>query len=63
MTSLPSEIALLDAGTQIKGWTRTGHAFKAHTTAQAGTLPACRYYIPPATVIRTSFPRRRTNAR
>ncbi|MBK8688055.1 MAG: DUF3466 family protein [Betaproteobacteria bacterium] len=47
MTSLPSEIALLDAGTQIKGWTRTGHAFKAHTTAQAGTLPACRYYIPP----------------
>ena len=47
MTSMPNEIAMLDAGTQIKGWTRTGHAFKAHTTPQAGTLPACRYYIPP----------------
>lgn len=47
MTSMPNEIAMLDAGTQIKGWTRTGHAFKAHTTPRAGTLPACRYYIPP----------------
>jgi probable HAF family extracellular repeat protein len=47
MTSMPSEIAILDAGTQIKGWTRTGYAFKAYTAAQAGTSPACRYYIPP----------------
>jgi probable HAF family extracellular repeat protein len=42
-----SEIAILDAGTQIRGWTRTGHAFKTYATAQAGTSPVCRYYIPP----------------
>ena len=41
------EIAKLDAGTVIKGWTRTGTTFKAYTTAQAGTSPVCRYYIPP----------------
>jgi len=42
------EIAKLDAGTQIQGWTRTGYSFKTYTTAQAGTSPVCRYYIPPA---------------
>jgi probable HAF family extracellular repeat protein len=47
MTSMSSEIAILDAGTRIKGWARTGLAFKTYTTAQVGTSPACRYYIPP----------------
>ena len=47
ITWMPNEIAILDAGTQIKGWMRTGHSFKTYTTAQAGTSPVCRYYIPP----------------
>ena len=48
ITWMPNEIAILDAGTQIRGWTRTGYSFKTHTTPQAGTSPVCRYYIPPA---------------
>jgi len=48
VTWLPAEIAALDAGTAIRGWTRTGLAFRAWTTPEAGTAPECRYYIPPA---------------
>jgi uncharacterized protein YkwD len=42
------EIGLLDAGTTIKGWARTGESFKAFPTAQAGTTAVCRIYIGPA---------------
>ncbi len=48
ITWLPNEIAILDAGTQIKGWTRTGTTFKTYTNAQPGASPVCRFYIPPA---------------
>jgi hypothetical protein len=48
ITWRPGEIATLDAGTQIRGWTRSGKQFKAYTAAQAGTTDICRYYIPPA---------------
>ncbi len=47
ITWIAGEIAILDAGTQTKGWVRTGQSFKAYTTAQAGTSPVCRFYIPP----------------
>jgi hypothetical protein len=46
-TALAGEMAILDAGVKIQGWTRTGHTFKAYATAQPGTSPVCRYYIPP----------------
>lgn len=48
ITWVAAEIAALDAGTQIRGWTRTGTQFKAHAAAQPGTSPICRFYIPPA---------------
>jgi hypothetical protein len=48
ITWIAGEIALLDAGTTIKGWTRTGKTFKAYSTAQAGTTDICRIYIIPA---------------
>lgn len=48
ITWMPDEIAKLDAGTVIKGWTRTGKAFMTYTSAQAGGSPVCRFYIPPA---------------
>lgn len=41
------EIAALDAGTVIKGWTRTEHKFKAFINAVAGFQGVCRFYIPP----------------
>lgn len=47
VTWLIDEIAILDAGVAIRGWKRTGRSFKAHTTAQVGLSPVCRYYIPP----------------
>ena len=47
ITWVGNEIALLDAGTTIKGWTRTGKSFKAFVTAQAGTTDVCRIYIIP----------------
>jgi hypothetical protein len=47
ITWMPDEIAKLDTGTQIRGWTRTGYSFKTYATAQSGTSPVCRYYIPP----------------
>jgi uncharacterized protein YkwD len=48
ITWVPAEIAILDAGVQIKGWVRTGRGFKAYTTAVDGASPVCRFYIPPA---------------
>ena len=47
ITWIAGEIALLDAGTTIKGWLRTGKTFKTYPVAHAGTTPVCRYYIPP----------------
>ncbi|HEY2818164.1 MAG TPA: PQQ-dependent sugar dehydrogenase [Casimicrobiaceae bacterium] len=47
ITTLPIEIAKLDDGI-LTGWTRTGQAFHAYASAEAGTSPVCRLYIPPA---------------
>jgi hypothetical protein len=47
VTWMPEEIAILDAGVQIKGWTRTGKTLRTSTIAKAGASPVCRYYIPP----------------
>ena len=42
------EIATLDAGTTIAGWTRTGYSFKVYQQQAASTNPVCRFLIPPA---------------
>ena len=47
ITHIPSEIAILDAGAQIKGWARTGQSFNAFPVAGVSTSPVCRFYIPP----------------
>lgn len=47
ITHVAGEIALLDAGVVIKGWTRTGQSFKVLTHPGPGTSPVCRFYIPP----------------
>jgi hypothetical protein len=47
VTWLPDEIAKIDAGDVIKGWTRTGRTLRAYKTPQAGTSPVCRFRIPP----------------
>ena len=47
MTWSAAETALLDAGTTIKGWARTGKSWKALMNEVAGTSAVCRIYIPP----------------
>lgn len=47
LTHLAGEIAILDAGVTIKGWTRTGQSFAVYAAVGAGTSPVCRFYIPP----------------
>ncbi len=47
LTHVANEIALLDAGVAIKGWTRTGLSFNVLPSAQPGSSAVCRYYIPP----------------
>lgn len=47
LTYVADEIAKLDAGVVIKGWTRTGKAIPVYAAAQGTTSPVCRYYIPP----------------
>ncbi len=42
-----TEIALLDAGTTLRGWTRTGKSFAALMSPAAATSAVCRIYIPP----------------
>lgn len=48
ITWLAAEQANLDAGKTPTRWVRTGFSFHAYTSAQAGTSPVCRYYLPPA---------------
>ena len=47
ITWVGAEIALLDAGTTVRGWTRTGRTIKVFPAAVAGTNAVCRIYIPP----------------
>jgi hypothetical protein len=44
---VPDEIALLDAGTTIKGWTRTGKAFRTFSGPPSEVTDVCRIYIIP----------------
>ena len=48
ITHLDAEIAKLDAGDVIKGWTRTGKFFQVNIAPRTATSPVCRFYIPPA---------------
>jgi hypothetical protein len=48
ITDLASEIAVLDAGVAIKGWTRTGQTFKVFVSGGGDRSAVCRFYIPPA---------------
>ncbi len=47
LAAAPAEIAALDAG-RFSGWARTGQRFKVYASAMPGTVPVCRYYLPPS---------------
>jgi hypothetical protein len=47
LTANPAEVAALDAGTTVKGWTRTGGQFTAFTEPAAGLAAVCRFFGTP----------------
>ncbi|MBS0319285.1 MAG: hypothetical protein JSR18_01980 [Proteobacteria bacterium] len=55
MTASPLEIGILDAGTPIAGWVRTGYAFKAYAEGSGMGTPTCRFYGTPGTGPDTHF--------
>ncbi|MEO8977550.1 MAG: hypothetical protein ABI552_17540 [Casimicrobiaceae bacterium] len=55
MTINPIEISILDQGTQIVGWTRTGYVFKAWPPSSSQGQPVCRYYGTPGVGPDTHF--------
>jgi dienelactone hydrolase len=55
MTAIPGEIAILDAGKPIAGWTRTGRVFKAWPAGGTLGQPVCRYFGTPGIGPATHF--------
>lgn len=47
LTWVDAEAAKLDAGSELKGWVRTGASVRVWVGARADTSPVCRFYIPP----------------
>lgn len=43
VTAEADEVAMLDQGVVVPGWSRTGRAFKSLVRDAAGGVPACRY--------------------
>jgi hypothetical protein len=44
ITASAAEAAILDAGTTIKGWARTGTEFKVDDAPGPGLVPVCRFF-------------------
>jgi uncharacterized protein (DUF1800 family) len=47
ITAYPEETAALDAGTNVKGWTRTGGQFTVFTEPAEGLAAVCRFFGTP----------------
>jgi len=47
ITAFPEEVAILDAGVQIPGWTRTGYTFHSWKSGTGPGNEACRFFGTP----------------
>lgn len=47
LTANPAEAAMLDAGTTVRGWTRTGGQFSVFTAPADGLSAVCRFFGTP----------------
>jgi predicted dienelactone hydrolase len=47
LTAFPEEAAMVDAGIEVPGWTRTGFEFKSWSIDAGDGLPACRFFGTP----------------
>jgi uncharacterized protein (DUF1800 family) len=55
ITASPDEVAILDAGVQIPGWTRTGGEFTVFTDPGGGLSAVCRFFGTPGKGINSHF--------
>ena len=55
ITAYPEEAAALDAGTNVKGWTRTGGQFSVFTDPAEGLQAVCRFFGTPGKGINSHF--------
>ncbi len=55
VTAYPEEAAALDAGTNVKGWTRTGGQFTVFTDPADGLQAVCRFFGTPGLGINSHF--------
>jgi len=55
MTSFANEIAILDAGTKIQGWTRTGESFPTYSATDPAFATVCRFYGTPGLGVNSHF--------
>jgi len=55
MTSFANEIAILDAGVTIRGWTRTGGSFPTYSAPDPDLDTVCRFYGTPGLGENTHF--------
>ncbi len=55
VTAYPEEAAALDAGTNVKGWTRTGGQFTVFTEPADGLQAVCRFFGTPGKGINSHF--------
>src|SRR6185436_414648 len=55
ITAYPEEAAALDAGTNVKGWTRTGGQFTVFTDPAPGLSAVCRFFGTPGKGINSHF--------
>ena len=55
VTAYPEEAAALDAGTNVKGWVRTGGQFTVFTEPAEGLSPVCRFFGTPGLGLNSHF--------
>ncbi len=55
VTAYPEEAAALDAGTNVKGWTRTGGQFTVFTEPGEGLFAVCRFFGTPGLGLNSHF--------
>jgi len=55
ITAYPEEAAALDAGTNVKGWVRTGGQFTVFTDPAPGLAAVCRFFGTPGKGINSHF--------
>jgi len=55
MTGFPDEQAMLDAGTPVAGWNRTGYSFPAYSATGDGLSTVCRFFGTPGLGVNSHF--------